>query len=119
MQTKNVKMSIGRVFETLKALEDMMKSDIYCPVQLAWKIEKTRKTLSEVGDYALSRLGRVIKGFGDRELSEDEELVYNSVMVSEVEVEIPCFSEDEFVKLDDKVVIKLSSIEGLEALVNC
>lgn len=119
MQTKNAKMSIGKAFVTLKALENVMESDIYCPVPLAWKMEKAKKTLSEVTDYALSRIGRVIDSFGDRELSDEEELVYNGVMMSEVEVELPCFSEDEFVKLDDKVVIKLSSIEGLEALVNC
>lgn len=119
MEKKNVKLKIGQVFNILKSIEDVMISDIHCPVSFAWKLSKTMSLLSEVVDYALSRIGKFMSGFGERELTENERLVYDEIMNSEVEIEIPCFSEDEFVKLSEKVLIHISSIDGLRELVDC
>jgi len=116
MGTISRNMTIGEVFSALGALEEIFRFDTVYPVQVAWKMVVAKRKLGDVADYALARLGKLIDGFGERELTENENIVYQSVMMSYVEVEIPGFSEEEFTQVCGKVEVTTETVEGLMAL---
>lgn len=110
-------MTISGVVSALRAIDDIMRCEVRIPLPVAWKLHKAYKSLDEVADYAFSRLDSLINDFGKSEMDDNEKLIYQTVMDSEVEVCMPSFTEDEIMGVGDDVTATLPSMKGLSLLV--
>ena len=111
-------MTANDVFEVERALDTVMDEHLKLPLNLALKLAKVRRELSETTEYIASRLVEAVPKIGGTdvtELTDQERLLYGSIMGVPVEIDNHGVSEDDFSGADG-VLVELGVAEKIALL---
>lgn len=78
------------VFEVERALNIVMDEHIKLPLNIALKLVKVKRELSDITEYVASRIVELIPKIGKpdgTDLTDQEKFLYSGVMTSQVEVD--------------------------------
>lgn len=113
-------MKILKVFEILDAkaaIDTLMENNEKFNLKTGFKLCQIEQRLSEMEDYIFERLFKVIdeKKIELGEMNEEEMVIYQSVMETEMEVELFGLTRDELINGSD-IKIDLNEIKALTKL---
>jgi len=111
-------MAANDVFEVEKALDVVMEEHLKLPLNLALKLVKIKREVSETASYIASRVVEIIPkigGAGVNELTDQEKFLYSGVMASQVEVDTHGLAESDFSDIAD-VLVELGVAEKIALL---
>ena len=117
---KKKEMKILKVFEILDAkaaIDTLMENNEKFNLKTGFKLCQIEQRLSEMEDYIFERLFKVIdeKKIELGEMNEEEMVIYQSVMETEMEVELFGLTRDELINGSD-IKIDLNEIKALTKL---
>lgn len=109
-----------KVFEILDAkaaIDTLMENNEKFNLKIGFKLCQIEQRLSEMEDYIFERLFKVIdeKKIELGEMNEEEMVIYQSVMETEMEVELFGLTRDELINGSD-IKIDLNEIKALTKL---
>jgi len=120
------KIRIITVDQALKAsdtIDKLFDEHIKYPINVAYKLYQLKKELNEISEYTVKRIMEVLPKLKETncELTENEQLLYQTILNSPIEVNIHGLTRDDVycttVKKEiEKPEIELNLIENLESL---
>ena len=103
--------TVGEIIAASRVLSKLCEQDLSYSVTTGYRLLKLRDELTEVSDYAISRIGKVIDLSKD-ELTEEETLLYGEMMLQPVEIPDCGLTEDGiFNPSNGEVVLTLNETE--------
>lgn len=104
-----MRLKTAEVIQINAVLEKIVSQSIEYPLNIAYKLHKVKQSLNDLELFVYDRLAVILgSAFGDKNLSEEQQLLYNSVMMSEVDIENQNLSLEEI--LSDKVKLDIESV---------
>lgn len=105
---------IYQIIKMNRSLETLISQQTLYNINIAYKIHKIKKELDEIEQYTFDRLTLICPNFDLKNHNEEELLIYNTILNSQIEVDLPTITEEELLSSDE---IKLS-IEDIENILN-
>jgi hypothetical protein len=105
---------IYQIIKANRSLETLISQQNLYNINIAYKLYKTKKELDEIENYAFERLSLICPNIDLNNPNEDELLVHNTIINSQIELNIPTLTEEELLSNNE---IKLS-IEDIENILN-
>lgn len=98
-----IKLKAEKVFALDKAFYDLNEQNHKFPLNVGYEVYKMAKQMSEVADFLSMRLFAVIDSerMGLNQLTDEERVIYNAVMQSEVYIDPFNVSKEEFFSNSD------------------
>lgn len=98
-------MRIYDVFKLNIILTKILGQQSKFNINLAYRLYKLRKKLDEIEGFAMERFETLFgNGFDSERLTENERMVYNTILSTEIDEELPKIS---FVELMNELEIKV------------
>lgn len=121
---ENVKiLTVDQALKASDAIDELFTGHIKYQINIAYKLYQLKKTLNDISEYAVSRIIEVLPKLKENnsDLSESEQLLYQTILNSPIEVNIHGLTRNEVYCINDKQdaekpEIELSLIENLEPL---
>lgn len=110
-----------KVFDIIKAnaaLERLIAQQIEYPINVAYKIYCLKKNIDDIERYVYDRMALLFGAdFGNKEMTEEQETIYNALMASDMEIQVNIPSKEELLSGDANLTVDdLSTIlEFLES----
>ena len=122
--TEDVKiLTIDQALKTSDAVDVLFTEHIKYQINVAYKLYKLKKELNEISEYAVNRIMELIPKLKEDnpDLSESEQLLYQTVLSSSIEINTYGLTRDEVYCLDNdcespKPKVELDLLENLEPL---
>lgn len=82
-------LKVSELFEINEALSKLLSQDKEYPINIGYDIYRVKKNLDDIESYVVNRLCMVLDNerMSKNELTNEEMLVYDTVMNSDVEIE--------------------------------
>ena len=79
---------VEQVFRLLDAIDELCNQHIKYPINIAYKLIQFKNQLNDIEKYTLDRIVGIIPNIADGavDLNADENLLYQSIMASEIEI---------------------------------
>ena len=116
-------LTVDQALKASDAVDELFIQHIKYQVNVAYKLYQLKKELNEISEYTVKRIIELLPKLKDNkeELSENEVLLYQTILNSPIEVnlhgltrdDVYCFNEN---RDTEKPEIELSLIENLEPL---
>ena len=116
-------LTVDQALKASDAVDELFIQHIKYQINVAYKLYQLKKELNEISEYTVKRIIELLPKLKDNkeELSENEVLLYQTILNSPIEVnlhgltrdDVYCFNED---CSTEKPEIELSLIENLEPL---
>ena len=116
-EKKKVTMKASKIFMLDKVFYELEEQKTKFPLNIGYAVYKMGKQVSEAAEYISNRLFSVIDSERMRmgTMTDEEQIIYNAVMESEIDLKPFDISKDEF--FDNKeVVLSLEEIPYIEEL---
>lgn len=121
---ENIKiLTIDQALKASDAIDELFEEHIKYQINVAYKLYRLKKHLNEISEYAINRIIEVLPKLkeNDTELSETEQLLYQTILSSPIEVNIQGLTRDDIYCVNEKAEkekpeIELRFIENLEPL---
>lgn len=112
-----IKLKAEKVFALDRTFYELEEQNHKFPLKIGYEVYKMAKQMSEVADFLSKRLFAVIDSerMHLNQLTDDERVIYNAVMESEVYIDPFNVSKDEFFSNSD-VEATLSEIAYIDEL---
>lgn len=114
-----MKILVSEIFELNKIIDKLYTQRAEYNLSLGLNIYDTMKKLNEVETYIFQRLKAAIpnenKLNGSEKLTDDEEVLYYSIMLQEIELDIPQIDITDIMK-NEKVVLDINDIGLLKKI---
>lgn len=121
---ENIKiLTVDQALKASDAVDELFVQHIKYQINVAYKLYQLKKELNEISEYTVKRIIELLPKLKDNkeELSENEVLLYQTILNSPIEVnlyglthdDVYCFNEN---RDTEKPEIELSLIENLEPL---
>lgn len=116
-EKKKVTMTASKVFMLDKIFYDLEEQQSKFPLNVGYAVHKMAKQVSEAAEYISDRLFAVIDSERMRlgNMTDEEQIIYNTVMNSEIGIKPFDISKDEFFE-NKEVVVSLREIPYIEEL---
>lgn len=105
---------IYQVIKSNRSLDVLISQQGLYNINIAYKLYKVKKELDDIENYAFERLSSICPNIDLNNLSDNELLIYNNIINSQIELNIPILTEDELLSSDE---IKLS-VEDIDNILN-
>lgn len=106
------------VFEIERALDTVLEGHLKLPLNLALKLVKIRREVSEITDYVTTRVCELIPKIASPQLAgltDQERLLYGGIMASQVELENYDITEEDFSGAHE-MLVELGTAEKIALL---
>ena len=121
---ENIKiLTIDQALKASDAIDELFTEHIKYQINVAYKLYQLKKELNEVSEYTVARIIEVLPKLkeNDTELSENEQLLYQTILSSQIEVNVHGLTRDDVYCINEKPEvekpeIELGLIENLEPL---
>lgn len=113
--TLNLK--VFEIFDINKAIENLIKQDLKYNVKVGYEIHKMKKQLDDIERYVVERLCMVIDNdrMRSNNLTNEERLLYNTVMESEMEI-TPFNIERDDIFNNENVMLTVKEVADIDQL---
>ena len=110
-------MTASKVFMLDKIFYDLEEQQTKFPLNVGYAVHKMAKQVSEAAEYVSDRLFAVIDSERMRlgNMTDEEQIIYNTVMESEIDIKPFDISKDEFFE-NKEVAVSLQEIAYIEEL---
>lgn len=120
----NIKiLTVDQALKASDAVDLLFTEHIKYKINVAYKLYQLKNELNQISEYTVNRIVELLPKLKDSnsELSESEQLLYQTILNSPIEVNIHGLTRNEVYCLNDKQdiekpEIELSLIENLEPL---
>ena len=121
---ENIKiLTIDQALKASDAIDELFEEHIKYQINVAYKLYQLKKHLNEISEYTINRIIEVLPKLKENntELSETEQLLYQTILSSPIEVNIQGLTHDDIYCVNEKTEkekpeIELRLIENLEPL---
>lgn len=121
---KNTKtLTVDQILKLNDAVDELFNQHIKYQINVAYRLYQLKKELNEITNYIIERIVTVIPKINEEnvELSEEENIIYQSILNSEIEIDTFNLTRAEIYLTQqsislDKPSIELQFIESLEPL---
>ena len=98
-----MKVFVQNVFRIDSVLDKLLQQQSELPLNVGYDLWKMKKQLNEIGSYVVERLKLVIseEHMQNNELDESEQMAYNAVLQSEVDIQPFTITKDELFQNKD------------------
>lgn len=96
---------IYQVIKSNRSIELLIQQECLYNINIAYKIYKIKKELDEIESYTFNRLNLLCPNIDITNMTEIETDLYNTILNTMIEVNIPYLTEDELLSSDE---VKLS-----------
>ena len=98
-----MKVFVKNVFRIDSVLDKLLQQQSELPLNVGYDLWKMKKQLNEIGSYVVERLKLVIseEHMQNNELDESEQMAYNAVLQSEVDIQPFTITKDELFQNKD------------------
>lgn len=112
-----MKLRVGRMFEIGISLDKLLSQQNELPLNVGYDLWKMKKQFDEIGSYVLERIKLVIpeERLAKNELDENEMVIYQMIIGSEVEIVPFSVSREELFK-NENVRLTVSEIADIMEL---
>jgi hypothetical protein len=112
-----MKLRVGRMFEIGISLDKLLSQQNELPLNVGYDLWKMKKQFDEIGSYVLERIKLVIpeERLAKNELDENEMVIYQMIIGSEVEIVPFSVSKDALFK-NENVRLTVSEIADIMEL---
>lgn len=116
-EKKKVTMKASSVFMLDKVFYELEEQKTKFPLNIGYAVYKMGKQVSEAAEYISNRLFSVIDSERMRmgTMTDEEQIIYNAVMESEIDIKPFDISKDEFFE-NKEVALSLQEIPYIEEL---
>lgn len=116
-EKKKVTMKASKIFMLDKVFYELEEQKTKFPLNVGYAVYKMGKQVSEAAEYISDRLFSVIDSERMRmgTMTDEEQIIYNAVMESEIDLKPFDISKDEFFE-NKEVVLSLQEIPYIEEL---
>lgn len=115
--------TVDQALKASDAIDELFTEHIKYQINVAYKLYQLKKELNEISEYTVSRVIEVLPKLkeNDTELSESEQLLYQTILSSPIEVNVHGVTRDDVYCINEKTEvekpeIELGLIENLEPL---
>ena len=121
---ENIKiLTVDQALKASDAIDELFTQHIKYQINVAYKLYQLKRELNEISEYAVARIIEVLPKLKetDSELSENEQLLYQTILSSQIEVNLHEVTREDVYCIDEKTEgekpeIELGLIENLEPL---
>lgn len=112
-----MKLRVGRMFEIGISLDKLLSQQNELPLNVGYDLWKMKKQFDEIGSYVLERIKLVIpeERLAKNELDENEMVIYQMIIGSEVEI-VPFSVSKEALFKNENVRLTVSEIADIMEL---
>ena len=116
-EKKKVTMKTSKIFMLDKVFYELEEQKTKFPLNVGYAVYKMGKQVSEAAEYISNRLFSVIDSDRMRmgTMTDEEQIIYNAVMESEIDLKPFDISKDEFFE-NKEVMLSLQEIPYIEEL---
>lgn len=110
-------LKVSELFEVNESLTKLLSQDKEYPVNIGYDIYRVKKSLDDIEGYVVNRLCMVLDNerMSKNELTNEEMLVYNMVMDTDVEIETFKIEKDKLFD-NSKVELTVKEVADIDKL---
>ena len=107
-----------KIYKILKiniVLERLIEQDCKYEINTSYKLYKLKKEINNIENYIFDRFYKLFNGKELEQLSNNERIIYNTILDSTIEINIPNISVEDILK-NKEIKMSVQEIEIIEQL---
>ena len=111
------RLKIYEIFNCNKTLNKMFEQQNTFPISIGFKLFKIMKRFDEVEEYVFKRMGMTFEDFKFEQMTLEENIFYNTVLSSEIELEYERINASYFENNED-LMLTIEDISNLSIIIS-